>query len=122
MKNSSATRRDAGYLYYSAVVFFLYCALSCSAFTVALYDSRGISGTQVGILLAAASAVSHFFAAGHGAAGRSGCAAKRRALMLCLALGGVTDLLLPLFAGSFWPLLGVSVVGNAFRGRDFYPL
>lgn len=118
MKNSSATRRDAGYLYYSAVVFFLYCALSCSAFTVALYDSRGISGTQVGILLAAASAVSIFSPPAMGLLADK-LRSKRRTLMLCLALGGVTDLLLPLFAGSFWPLLGVSVVGNAFRGATF---
>ena len=53
MQNNAVTRRNSGYLYYSAVVFFLYCALSCSAFTVALYDSRGISSAQVGILLAA---------------------------------------------------------------------
>lgn len=118
MQNHAVTRRNSGYLYYSAVVFFLYCALSCSAFTVALYDSRGISSAQVGILLAASSAVSIFSPPIMGLLADK-LRSKRRTLMLCLLLGGLTDLLLPLLADNFWALLGISVLGNAFRGATF---
>ena len=116
MQNHAVTRRNSGYLYYSAVVFFLYCALSCSAFTVALYDSRGISSAQVGILLAASSAVSIFSPPIMGLLADK-LRSKRRTLMLCLLLGGLTDLLLPLLADSFWALLGIHLAELCHAGE-----
>ena len=118
MQPTTPKKRTAGYLYYSAIVFFLYCALSCSAFMVALYDSRGIDSAQVGILLAASSAVSIFSPPIMGILADK-LRSKRRTLMLCLALGGVTDLLLPLSAGNFWLLLTISLIGNAYRVATF---
>lgn len=113
-----STKRNGAYLYYSAVVFFLYCALSCGAFTTALYDGHGNDAARVGILLAVSSAISIFFPPIMGILADK-LRSKRRTLMLCLAVGGATDMLLPLCAGNFLLLLLIVIVGNGFRGATF---
>lgn len=114
MKSKSHVR----YLYFSLIVFMLYSGICCSAFMVTLYDSRGITQSQVGIILAISSAVSIFSPPVMGILADK-IRSKRKTLMLTLLVGGITNAILPLLAGNFILLLATVLIGNAFRGASF---